>query len=128
MILTWHEDAEQEYTSAALYDEQQVENLGLRFVAQVEATVTQVLSAPLRPHCFENSFRKLLVRRFPYAVIYRVKGHEVQILALAHAKRLPGYCPACASPRAVASVGASGRAGERSSFRRLPPTPGRARR
>lgn len=44
MILTWHEDAAEEYTSAALYYERQVEGLGQRFVGHVEATVMRVMS------------------------------------------------------------------------------------
>lgn len=91
MILTWHEDAEEEYASAAVYYERQVEDLGERFIEQVEATLARVLSAPLRPRCFENACRKLHVNRFPYALIYRVKADELQILALTHAKRRPGY-------------------------------------
>jgi hypothetical protein len=39
MILTWHEDAEEEYASAAVYYERQVEDLGERFIEQVEATL-----------------------------------------------------------------------------------------
>ncbi|MBX3742385.1 MAG: hypothetical protein KF712_15465 [Akkermansiaceae bacterium] len=43
--------------------------------------------------------------RFPYTVIYRVTGNEVQILAVAHAKRLPPV------------IGAGGRADEIRRFR-----------
>jgi plasmid stabilization system protein ParE len=91
MILTWHEDAEEEYVSAAVYYERQVDGLGERFLEQIEATLARVMAAPLRPRFFENGFRRLRVDRFPYAVIYRVKADAVQILAVAHAKRRPGY-------------------------------------
>ncbi|MBX3742384.1 MAG: hypothetical protein KF712_15460 [Akkermansiaceae bacterium] len=47
MMLTWHEATEEEYTSAAIYYERQVEDLGERFIGQVEATVARVMSAPL---------------------------------------------------------------------------------
>ena len=91
MILTWHEDAQEEYVSAAVYYERRVEGLGERFIGQVEASIARMMSAPLRQRCFSNDFRKLRVAHFPYAVVYRVTRDELQIVAVAHAKRQPGY-------------------------------------
>ena len=36
--------------------------------------------------------RRLLVKRFPYQLIYRVEGDEIVIYAVAHQARRPGYC------------------------------------
>ena len=35
--------------------------------------------------------RRLVAQRFPYAVLYRIAGSEVQILAVMHQHRRPGY-------------------------------------
>jgi toxin ParE1/3/4 len=35
--------------------------------------------------------RRALLARFPYAVVFLVRDDEVRILAVAHAKREPGY-------------------------------------
>lgn len=35
--------------------------------------------------------RRLQVHRFPYAVIYRVEGDALRVLAVAHHSRRPGY-------------------------------------
>lgn len=35
--------------------------------------------------------RRVLVRRFPFNVIYRLRGDELQIVAFAHTRRKPGY-------------------------------------
>jgi plasmid stabilization system protein ParE len=35
--------------------------------------------------------RRLLARRFPFAVIYRVTADRVLVVAIAHQKRRPGY-------------------------------------
>jgi hypothetical protein len=43
------------------------------------------------PHCFEGECRKVRVERFPYSVIYRIKGDQLQIIAVAHMNRRPGY-------------------------------------
>lgn len=92
MILEWHEEAKEEFAEAALYYERRVEHLGERFVVQVEATTARVLAAPLMPRCFDGECRKVRVGGFPYAVIYRVEEEDVlQIIAVAHLKRRPGY-------------------------------------
>ena len=38
-----------------------------------------------------HSSRRLTLKPYPYAIIYRVSGDEVTIVAVAHAKKRPGY-------------------------------------
>ncbi|MGB6973629.1 MAG: type II toxin-antitoxin system RelE/ParE family toxin [Terracidiphilus sp.] len=35
--------------------------------------------------------RRVLLHRFPYFIVFRELLHETQIIAIAHAKRRPGY-------------------------------------
>jgi plasmid stabilization system protein ParE len=35
--------------------------------------------------------RRIVLQKFPYAVIYREKMSSVQVLAIAHGHRRPGY-------------------------------------
>jgi len=91
MILRWHEDAEEEYASAAVPYEQQVENLGERFIGQVESAMARVFAAPLLPHFFEGECRKVRRDKFPYSIIYRVSESEIQVVALMHMSRRPEY-------------------------------------
>jgi len=35
--------------------------------------------------------RRVLVRRFPFSIMYRLEGDEIVIYALAHHAREPGY-------------------------------------
>jgi hypothetical protein len=35
--------------------------------------------------------RRVVLRRFPFSIIYRVRGEEILVIALAHASRLPAY-------------------------------------
>jgi len=39
----------------------------------------------------DHSTRKFVLRRFPFAIIYREKLTVIQILAIAHGHRRPGY-------------------------------------
>lgn len=35
--------------------------------------------------------RRVLLRRFPYQIVYRLKPDDVVVVAVAHLKRRPGY-------------------------------------
>jgi toxin ParE1/3/4 len=39
----------------------------------------------------EPGVRRVVLNRFPFALIYRIERDEVQILAVAHHSRRPGY-------------------------------------
>ncbi|HUY35821.1 MAG TPA: type II toxin-antitoxin system RelE/ParE family toxin [Pirellulales bacterium] len=62
-----------------------------RFVAELDAAMARVLSEPLRWPEYLNGTRRYRLRRFPYLVVYRVSGSVVQIVAVAHTSRRPGY-------------------------------------
>jgi len=40
---------------------------------------------------FEAGARRALLNDFPYSVIYRIKGDVVEIVAIMHQRRKPGY-------------------------------------
>jgi toxin ParE1/3/4 len=35
--------------------------------------------------------QRLILSRFPYSIVFRERLHDIQIIAVAHAKRRPGY-------------------------------------
>lgn len=91
MILEWHRDAREEFDDAVDYYDEQVDNLGNRFIGQIEASAARILINPLMSRCFYRECRKVKADQFPYLVIYRVKNDEVQILAIMHTSRHPDY-------------------------------------
>jgi len=62
-----------------------------RFRAALEAALEQIAETPNRWPMYLPGTRYRLVRRFPYVVVYRELGDQLQILAVAHGKRKPGY-------------------------------------
>jgi plasmid stabilization system protein ParE len=40
---------------------------------------------------FEGEIRRFLLRKFPYLVIYEIHPDLVEVLAVAHASRMPDY-------------------------------------
>ena len=91
MFVSWHGDAGEEFSEAAAYYEEQDIGLGERFIVHIEAAVAKLRSAPLIPRCFDGECRKVRLEKFPYAVIYRIGQEAVQIIAVMHLSRRPGY-------------------------------------
>jgi plasmid stabilization system protein ParE len=86
-----HPLAEAELEAAARFYESRLAGLGEAFLDEVgecfkRAHHSQESGAP----CY-GRFRRLLVRRFPYAVVYEVLPHGVLIVAVAHQRRKPDY-------------------------------------
>lgn len=89
----FHPAARTELRRAAAWYERECRGLGQQFIDEVERTVRDVVAAPDRwPRWSESRpERRLLVKRFPYVVIYEHLGDEVFIKAIAHTKRRPAY-------------------------------------
>jgi hypothetical protein len=39
----------------------------------------------------KSGVRRYVMCRFPFLVVYRVVGSEIEVIAVAHARRRPGY-------------------------------------
>lgn len=62
-----------------------------RFLTEVEQAVDLVAEAPGRWPLFRAGTRRFVMAAFPYSIIYREMRNEIQVLAVAHAKRRPQY-------------------------------------
>jgi plasmid stabilization system protein ParE len=86
-------DAEMELQSAALWYEDKRRGLGVEFVALVDRALQSILENP--EGCpkwrADRQYRQRPLKRFPFMVFFRLDPGTVEIVALAHAKRRPGY-------------------------------------
>lgn len=87
----FHSEAEVELAESAVFYESRVAGLGKSFAAEVERTITLIRSHPDMGSPLGAKVRRLLVRQFPYEVVYRHDNAQVFILAIAHQHRRPGY-------------------------------------
>jgi len=62
-----------------------------KFVAELDRAIDLLIASPRRWPVGEHGSRKLVLRRFPFAIVYREKRAVVQVLAIAHGHRRPGY-------------------------------------
>ena len=58
----------------------------------MERALLAVAESPLGfPLLYEPDIRSAKVERFPYRIVYVVIGEDVDVIAVAHAKRRPAY-------------------------------------
>lgn len=85
--------ASAELTAAIRWYEQQRVGLGGDLFDAVNAAIDVLQHHPeagaSRPG--RSSTRELLLRRFPYKLVYRVREHDLYLVALAHTSRRPDY-------------------------------------
>lgn len=89
------EEADSEMAEAARWYETHRARLGAEFLDAVDTTVAQIAEAPrigsLVPEVSDETIRRRPVRHFPYHVVYMELPDRLQILAIAHDRRRPGY-------------------------------------
>jgi plasmid stabilization system protein ParE len=89
--LSFHNAAERELTDAAAYYDNSSPGLGKSFIDDVERAITQIERYPESGYLLNRAVRRVLLRGFPYAVMYSVGPDEIRILAIANLKRRPFY-------------------------------------
>jgi toxin ParE1/3/4 len=89
--LEFHPEAEAELRAAARYYELRQAGLGDNFLREVERAAVVAVEHPEAGTPLGSGFRWVLMRRFPYAVVYRDVATHLEIIAVAHLRRRPGY-------------------------------------
>ena len=84
-------EAAEELAEATAYLAERSARAADAFLADVAAAQELLLRFPHSGPPLRGNVRRILPRRYPYQLIYRVVGEEVRIHAVAHLKRKPGY-------------------------------------
>jgi plasmid stabilization system protein ParE len=89
------EEADAEMVEAARWYETHRAGLGSDFLDAVDTAVTRLAEAPRLgspvPGVPDETIRRRPVHRFPYHVVYVELSDRIQVLAIAHDRRRPGY-------------------------------------
>jgi plasmid stabilization system protein ParE len=67
--------------------EGQCPGLGGEFLLSVADTLTRLEQSPERFPLFYLGFRRVLTKRFPYKIFYRIEGEAVIVFRILHAAR-----------------------------------------
>jgi hypothetical protein len=86
----FHTDAAEEMQATAAYAGR-APGLGEAFLDEIEQGLRRIQEFPRLWPIYEGAYRRYLLQRFPYGLIYRIDPEEIFILAAAHLHRSPGY-------------------------------------
>jgi plasmid stabilization system protein ParE len=64
---------------------------GVGFDDEVEVADAAIAQHPEAWPPFDHGTRRYLLRRYPFSIVYRFDVDRIVIVAVAHAKRRPGY-------------------------------------
>jgi plasmid stabilization system protein ParE len=82
-------EAEQDIAEAYAWYERQRTGLGEEFLSSVEACIRAIHRTPGMHQIVHETYRRGLVRRFPYAVFYEYENDRVIIYCIFHTSRDP---------------------------------------
>jgi len=74
--------------AAAWYENQQT-GLGQDLVAEVQRVLDTIANHPQRYPIAAGDIREAPVSRFPYCIYYRVRPHQIAVIAVFHTSRDP---------------------------------------
>jgi plasmid stabilization system protein ParE len=87
--VTFRPEAEADLEDAAVWYESQRTGLGHSFLDEVESLTRTLAEQPLAFPLLYRNTRRALLRRFPFALFYRVMEQRVLVLAVLHGSRHP---------------------------------------
>jgi toxin ParE1/3/4 len=80
-----------EFLEALEFYRAQVSGLGAEFLGELERATERLAANPRLGAPYDSETRRLLLRRFPFSLIYEVHADHVLVVAVAHQRRRPGY-------------------------------------
>jgi hypothetical protein len=87
----FHRLAERELNEAAQYYDSEEPGLGSSFLQEVDRCLQSIEAHSEAGVVLQGSVRRRLLRRFPYALLYKIKASGIRILAVMNLKRRPTY-------------------------------------
>jgi toxin ParE1/3/4 len=91
MVVEFHPAASQELEAASSFYEGRRAGLGEELADEVEDVCLLLSEYPTIGRKADELHRSVPLRRFPFILFYRVRGTVVQIVAVAHKRKRPGY-------------------------------------
>jgi toxin ParE1/3/4 len=87
----FHPGAERDIDEAATWYEIQQEGLGRQFRETIEAAFESIRLNPTAYARIRGPYRRFVVHRFPYNVVYRPSAGALYILSVSHGHRDPAH-------------------------------------
>ena len=91
MRVDFHPEATAELEDSADWYAERSEDAACRFLRSVDDALAKIASHPDQYAKVDDRHRACSLDRFPFQLIYRNDVSRLYVIAIAHAKRRPGY-------------------------------------
>lgn len=86
-----HPAAEVDAQSARAWYAERNAVAAAQFLTNLDIAIGRIHGSPERwPRVF-GDYRRFILPKFPFSVVYRIHGNEIEVIAIAHHRRRPGY-------------------------------------
>ena len=89
--LIFHPDVSSEIKASYNWYQERAVGLGEDFLNELEPAYQAIIEFPETWPIFQKGFRRFLLSRFPFSIIYRENDNNIYIVAVMHNSRKPGY-------------------------------------
>jgi plasmid stabilization system protein ParE len=87
----FHPTADDELLEATTWYVERSSTAAVGFVREIEHALERIAEAPERYPLTLHGRRRFVLLNYPYDVVYRVRPRVVEVVAIAHHSRRPGY-------------------------------------
>ncbi len=89
--IEFHPEADRELVEAQGWYRERSQFAAQAFALEVDEALGRIAENPERWVAMPGGERRLTLSRFPYSILYRIRGGDVFVVAIAHHKRRPEY-------------------------------------
>jgi toxin ParE1/3/4 len=86
-----HPEAIAEAQAAALWYRARSAAAAHAFLAELDRAIEKIAEDPGIWPRYVGGTQRFLLKRFPFSVVYRLVANRIEVLAVAHGRRKPGY-------------------------------------
>ncbi len=91
MRLQFFEEADQEVEEHRAWYRERSESAEAGFLRELDHALEQVIEAPHQWPRFHTGTRRYIFPKYPFSLIYFVENDAINVVAVAHDNRKPGY-------------------------------------
>ncbi len=90
-VLEIHPAAQAEAEAAARYYAARSPRAAAAYVAELDTAISEIERAPHTLLQHVHGTHRILLKRYPFAIVFRLEEQRILIVAIAHGSRRPGY-------------------------------------
>lgn len=89
--LSFHPDVVNEIKGSYEWYEDKLDGLGDKYLSELEDGYTAIQKFPDTWATFQHGFKRYILNRFPFSILYKSNDKEIFIIAVMHNSRKPNY-------------------------------------